>query len=169
MTDKEIKKLSKSEIADLFAAKDNEINELRSQVMVLQRQLRTEIPATKSIGSIAEAALSVNGVFTAAQKAADEYLTAVMTMSQSTEKHCEEMIEQTKQYCDKLVSDTRYKCVSMENDAKKRSAELLCQAQEKTRTAVQSVTSALRDYYLKHEDKLLELPADLQRLIRSPH
>lgn len=164
MTDKELKKLGKNELFALFAAKDEEINALRRQVAELQNNLNT----TKSIGSIAEAALEVNGVFAAAQKAADEYLTTVMNMNSDAEKRCQEMISQTKDYCDKLISDTRYKCTSMETDAKNRSAEILCEAQEKARASLFSVTNELRDYYLRHEDKLRELPADLQRLIRSP-
>lgn len=164
MTDKELKKLGKNELSALFAAKDEEINALRRQVTELQNNLNT----TKSIGSIAEAALSVNGVFTAAQKAADEYLSAAMNLNSDAEKRCQEMISRTKEYCDKLISDTRYKCNSMETDAKNRSAEILCEAQEKARTSLFSVTNALRDYYLRHEDKLRELPCDLQRLIRSP-
>ena len=165
MTEKELKKLGKGELSALIAAKDDEINSLRRQVAQLQQSC---YGSARSIGSIAEAALEVNGIFTAAQKAADEYLSAVMNMNTDAEKHCQEMISQTKEYCDKLVSDTRYKCSSMEIDAKNRSAEILCEAQEKARTSVFSITNALRDYYLRHEDKLRELPADLQRLIRSP-
>lgn len=168
MTDKELKKLSKPELINMLTAKDEEIISLRSQLTQLQRQCNEINAVPLSIGSIAQAALSVNGVFTAAQKAADEYLATVMKMNQNAEKRCQEMIEQTKEYCDKLQSDTRYKCVSMETDAKNRCAELLCDAQEKAKTSLYSVTGALRDYYLKHEDKLRELPADLQRLIRSP-
>lgn len=165
MTDKELKKQGKAELASLIAAKDEEINTLRRQVAELQR---SNLSGSRNIGSIAEAALEVNGIFTAAQKAADEYLTAVMSMNTSAEKRCQEMIAETREYCDRLISDTRYKCTSMETDAKNRSAEILCEAQEKARTSLFSVTNALRDYYLRHEDKLRELPADLQRLIRSP-
>lgn len=168
MTEKEIKKLGKAETVALITAKDNEINALRLQVQQLQRQISDNMPETRSIGSIAQEALAVNGIFTAAQKAADEYLSAVMNMNDSAEKHCSEMIEQTKAHCERMLADTKHKCVSMETDAKNRSAEIICEAQDKARTALYSVTSALRDYYLRHEDKLRDLPADLQRLIRSP-
>ncbi|MBQ7295830.1 MAG: hypothetical protein IJW86_06515 [Clostridia bacterium] len=168
MTEKELKKLGKSELIALLEDKDREAAVLRSQIASLERQLSERASGTKKIGSIAEAALSINGVFSAAQKAADEYLATVMTMNASAEKRCQEMIDQTRDYCDKLQSDTRYKCTAMETDAKNRCAELLCEAQEKAKTSLQSVMSALRDYYLRHEDKLRELPADLQRLIRAP-
>lgn len=168
VTEKELKKLGKSELIDLLAQKDAEAATLRSQVAFLERQLSENTAQAKSIGSIAEAALKVNGVFTAAQKAADEYLAAVMDMNTSAEKRCQDMIDRTRDYCDKLQSDTRYKCTAMETDAKNRCAELLCDAQEKAKSSLSSVTIALRDYYLRNEDKLRELPADLQRLIRSP-
>lgn len=164
MTEKEVKKLGNAEIAALINSKDDEINFLRTQLA----KAGSAEAQPKPIGSIAEAALEVNGVFTAAQKAADEYLTAVMNMNTGAEKRCQKMIDETRAYCDRLVNDTRYKCTAMETDAKNRSAEILCEAQEKARTSLFSVTNALRDYYLKNEDKLRELPADLQRLIRSP-
>ncbi len=168
MTEKELKKLSKNELYDILLKqiKDNET--LRSQVAQLNNCLSDRTIAVKEIGSIAEAALAVNGVFTAAQKAADEYLATVLEMNTRTEKRCQEMIEQTREYCEKLQSDTRHKCTAMETDAKNRCAELLCDAGKKAKTSLNSVTMALRDYYLKHEDKLRELPADLQRLIRTP-
>ncbi|MBQ4347992.1 MAG: hypothetical protein IJC79_00045 [Clostridia bacterium] len=168
MTEKELRKLGKSELIDLLAQKDAEASALRSQVAFLERELSENTAQAKSIGSIAEAALKVNGVFTAAQKAADEYLAAVMDMNTSAEKRCQDMIDRTRDYCDKLQSDTRHKCTAMETDAKNRCAELLCDAQEKAKSSLSSVTTALRDYYLRNEDKLRELPADLQRLIRSP-
>ncbi len=168
MTEKELKKLGKSELIDLLTEKDAEVAALRSQIAFLERQLSENTAQTKNIGSIAEAALKVNGVFTAAQKAADEYLSAVMVMNTNAEKRCQDMIDRTRDYCDKLQSDTRHKCTAMETDVKNRCAELLCDAQEKAKNSLNSVTTALRDYYLRHEDKLRELPADLQRLIRAP-
>lgn len=167
MTDKDLKNLSKNELYDILIAQMNENRTLLSQVAHLNSCLNDRTIAVKDIGSIAEAALAVNGVFTAAQKAADQYLASAFEMNASTEKRCQEMIEQTRQYCQKLENDTRYKCAAMETDAKNHCAALLSDAKAKAKFTLSGITSALRDYYLANEDKLRELPADLQRLILS--
>lgn len=153
----------------MLLAQSKENEKLKAQVGELTQKVEDRTLAMRDIGSIAEAALTVNGVFTAAQNAADQYLATVMEMNQGTEQRCREMIERTKAYCEKLQNDTYYKCNSMETDAKNRCAELLYDAQEKAKITMSSLTGALRDYYLRHEEKLRELPPDLQRLIRSPY
>ncbi len=169
MTDKELRKLNRTELLEMLLAQIKENEALRAEVADLTAKVEDRTLAMRDIGSIAEAALTVNGVFTAAQNAADQYLATVMEMNKGTEKRCHDMIDKTRAYCDKLQSDTFYKCNSMETDAKNRCAELLYDAQEKAKITMSSLTSALRDYYLRHEDKLRELPPDLQRLIRSPY
>ncbi len=74
MTRKELKKLGRRELLELLleVSKENEL--LRDQLSHAQRRLANrEIRLTHS-GSIAEAALRLNGVFEAAQAAADQYL-----------------------------------------------------------------------------------------------
>ncbi len=169
MTDKELRKLNRAELLEMLLAQSKENESLKTQVEELTQKVEDRTLAMRDIGSIAEAAIAVNGVFTAAQNAADQYLATVMEMNKGTEKKCRDMIDNTKAYCEKLRSDTFYKCSSMETDAKNRCAEILYDAQEKAKITMSSLTGALRDYYLRHEDKLRELPIDLQRIIRSPY
>ena len=63
MTDKELKKLNRSELLELMLEQSREIDRLQ------ERNLKIE-----SCGSIAEAAAEVNSLFHAAQRAADMYL-----------------------------------------------------------------------------------------------
>lgn len=74
MTRKELKKMRRRDLISLLLEISNENALLRTQLSDAQRRLASrEIRLTHS-GSIAEAALSLNRVFEAAQAAADQYL-----------------------------------------------------------------------------------------------
>lgn len=77
MTQKELNKLSRRELLTLLldVSKENEL--LRSQLNDTQRRLASRDIRLKHSGSIAEAALRLNGIFEAAQAAADLYLDTI--------------------------------------------------------------------------------------------
>ena len=74
MTRKELRKLGRRELLTLLleVSKENEL--LRDQLSNAQRRLANREIRLSHSGSIAEAALRLNGVFEAAQAAADQYL-----------------------------------------------------------------------------------------------
>ena len=56
-------------------------------------------------GSVAEAALSVTNIFSAAQMAADLYLQEISCMKEDTKKECTKMIEDANRTVAKIYSD----------------------------------------------------------------
>ena len=74
MTDKELKKLNKSELLELLTIQSAENERLKRQLEEVQQKLEDRTILIERSGSIAEAALRINEVFEAAQKAADQYL-----------------------------------------------------------------------------------------------
>lgn len=92
----------------------------------------------ENAGSIAEAALALNGVFEAAQAAADQYLAQVHAAN-----------EQSQQLADRIVADAQRKATAIVQQARRRqTASAPCRAralsqkwaelQEKTDTMLQS-------------------------------
>ena len=69
-----LKKLSKLQLLELLAQQERELQSLREQLRARDEQLSDRQLRMEQCGSIAEAALVLNGVFEAAQKAADQYL-----------------------------------------------------------------------------------------------
>ena len=105
--DKELRKLSRMELLDLLLIQSREIDRLNAEVEQLQSKLdQREISLAKA-GSIAEASLLLNGVFEAAQAAADQYLQSVRNPLSDTEAQCTQMLEQTRQQCEQLRTDTQ--------------------------------------------------------------
>ena len=74
MTDKELRKLNRSELLELMLEQSREIDRLQSELEETRAALTERNLKIDSCGSIAEAAAEVNYLFQSAQKAADMYL-----------------------------------------------------------------------------------------------
>lgn len=74
MTEKELHKLKRAELLEMMLAQSREIEALRARIETLEIKLVDREIRIRESGSIAEAALKLNGIFEAAQAAADQYL-----------------------------------------------------------------------------------------------
>lgn len=77
MTNKELRKLTRRQLLELMVEQSKRIDELEAQLTETKQQLESRTIVLNESGSIAEAALRLNGVFEAAQKAADQYLESI--------------------------------------------------------------------------------------------
>lgn len=83
----------------LELSKENE--QLREKNSFLEEQLEDRMLTISQAGSLAEAALQLNGVFEAAQAACDQYIYNVQL-------RCQKMEEDTKSKCDRMLNGTEY-------------------------------------------------------------
>ena len=74
MTDKELRKLRRGELLEMLLEQTKENEALKNRIADLEARIDSREIVIKESGSIAEAALKLNGVFEAAQKAAEQYL-----------------------------------------------------------------------------------------------
>lgn len=74
MTDKELKRLSRVELLEMLIALTEENEELKARLEQAQADLADRKIAISQAGTLAEAALRLNGVFEAADQAARQYL-----------------------------------------------------------------------------------------------
>lgn len=107
MTDKELRKLSRGELLQMLITQIEETEALKGEIQTLkakiqetetrvqeeeakvqaaEERLKEREITLQNAGSIAEASLQLNGVFVAAQAAADEYLNNVRRMSEIQEQ-----------------------------------------------------------------------------------
>lgn len=81
MTDKELRRLSRAELLEMLLAQTEENDRLRKRLAEVERALDDRrIEATRA-GSLAEASLRLNGVFRAADEAANQYLENVRRLA----------------------------------------------------------------------------------------
>jgi len=76
-----LRKLSKLQLLELLAQQEKELQALRNALAEKEAELAERRILVKESGSIAEAALKINQVFEAAQKAADQYLESLKASS----------------------------------------------------------------------------------------
>lgn len=81
MTDKELRRLSRSELLEMLIAQAAENDQLKNRLEQAEAQLRDRRIEIDKAGSLAEAALSLNGVFQAAEAAAQQYLENIQRIS----------------------------------------------------------------------------------------
>lgn len=74
MTDRELKKLNRRELLELLIEQERELERLQAVLQKAEERTQSREIKIDKAGSIAEAALMLNGVFEAAQAAADQYL-----------------------------------------------------------------------------------------------
>ena len=84
MNEKSLKKLTRYQLLELLISQTERADKLQARLDEMQKQMEAQKLELSTLGSIAEASLQLNGVFQAAQKAADLYVEAA-------KKHAEEI------------------------------------------------------------------------------
>lgn len=82
MTDKELRKLKRTDLLELLIEQSKEVESLKKRIEELEAELADRRLMISESGSIAEAALKLNGVFEAAEAAAQEYLENIRRISE---------------------------------------------------------------------------------------
>ena len=93
MTDKELRHLSRSELLEMLIARTAENEQLKTRLEQAEAQLRDRRIAMDKAGSMAEAALSLNGIFQAADAAAQQYLENIRRISGQQDAICRSLKE----------------------------------------------------------------------------
>lgn len=151
MTDKELQKLSRSELLEMLIAQTEENDRLKRQLNEAEARLKDRQIAIENSGSIAEAALSLNGVFEAAEKAAKQYLENIEQLSSRQEEQNRDMQAKAEQQAAETISaaDAYSKRAHAQADAYwneviEKAAALL-KDQDALRAAVQSAKTDITD------------------------
>ena len=107
MTNKELKKLRREDLLELLLEQSKENEELRRQLDEANAKLESRAIVIDNAGSLAEAALQLNGVFEAAQKACTQYTENIRLMVTRQELVCARMEAETRESCKKMVEDAK--------------------------------------------------------------
>lgn len=97
MTDKDLRRLSRGELLEMLIAQAAENDQLKNRLEQAEALLRDRRIEIDKAGSLAEAALSLNGVFQAAEAAAQQYLENIERISGQQDAICRDLKEQAEQ------------------------------------------------------------------------
>lgn len=84
MTDKELRRLSRAELLEMLLVEIEKNQELKKQLQEAREALADRRIGIEQAGTMAEAALRLNGVFEAADRAAAQYLENIRQMEQKS-------------------------------------------------------------------------------------
>lgn len=84
MTDKELKHLSRAELLEMLLAQTEENEQLKTELAKTKKALEDRRILINECGTMAEAALKLNGVFDAVDKAVRQYLENVQKKAQES-------------------------------------------------------------------------------------
>ena len=107
MTDQELKKLSRNDLLELLIDQAKELDRLREELNVANRKLRDRKIMIDNAGSIAEAALQLNGVFAAAQEACAQYMENVTEAYQQQDAIRARMEKETQEKWNRMIQEAR--------------------------------------------------------------
>ena len=105
MTNRELKHMKRSELLEMLITQIEENEALRANLAAAQEELDKRQIKIDKAGSIAEAALQLNGLFDAAQEAAKQYLDNIQTLNDRQESICAEMEGQARAQSDAILSE----------------------------------------------------------------
>ena len=106
MTDKELRHLSKLDLIEIIYQMKKTEEQLKAELKTANERLQCRDINFQEAGSIAEAALGLNGVFEAAQRAADDYLAQIHKNNEEAERRCAERIAETDAECQRKCEAT---------------------------------------------------------------
>lgn len=156
MTDRELKKLSRTDLLELLISESKENERLRGQLAQAEQQLQSRIITVEKAGSIAEASMQLSGVFQAAQDAAAMYLENIETLSSRQKEICTRLEAESRQEADRRLTEADQKCRAMEAETQRKCQELTTSA-EREASAYWNEALTKIEQFCKQREELQEL------------
>lgn len=145
-----MKKLGRGQLLEILVRQSKELDRLQEELKAAEDKLADRRIRMEESGSIAEAALKLNGIFEVAQQAADDYLASLRQQGESsrsslaeeavseegssleaaTAEKCRQMEEQTAAKCRQMEEQTAEKCRTMEEKAAAKCRAMIKQAHD---------------------------------------
>ena len=146
MTDDELKKLNRKELLEILIEQSKDIDRLQKAVEDAERRAEDREIRINKAGSIADAAIALNGVLDSAQAAADQYLESV----RSTDFDCEKMRSDARAEAARVLASAQTKAARIEAEARANAEKIEAEAKSNAERYWQEVSSKLELFYHEH-------------------
>ena len=120
MTERELKRMSRTEVLELLLSQTNRIEELEAKLTEANEKVASRQIQLEQAGSIAEASLQLSGIFKDAQIAADQYLENMKRMEEETKIKSEQLLANTQVQCDEMVAKAKKESQDYWDDVSKK-------------------------------------------------
>lgn len=178
MTNKELRKMSRSELLEILIAQMEENDTLRAKLIAASDELESRKLAVHNAGSLAEAALQLNGIFEAAEAAAEQYLDNVRSASITTPLATmavadgnARMRKQTQEECKKMKQQCEEECTAGKQQCEEECRQMLaaCEAQcAQMKATAQAEGEKMLAHFREESRKLYERAAQAYKTAGKP-
>lgn len=145
MNEKDLKKLNRRQLLELLLKQTERADKLKIQLEDAQKKLNDKKLVEKEAGSIAQAALELNGIFTAADLAVAQYIENVKALSENQEE----------------INKQR------EAESQKKAALIITNAEETCKQRLEETEKKCKQRELESENKIKEITEKLQNLYQQ--
>ena len=157
----ELKYFSRMELLEVLLdyAKENE--SLKGENSSLKTKLNDKKIKIKNYGSIAEAALGLNGVFEAAEESCRQYVDNVTALCDKQKIQSTHLLEKAQKQADKIVAQAKEQCSDIEGEKAKLLKDTVEECEKMKMETAEKCAKLMREVDKKCNKKI----ADTQRQI----
>lgn len=140
---------------DLEALKEEHKEEtahLREELEQAKKSLEKREIALNEAGSIAVAALQINGVFEAAQAASQQYIENIRSLSDRQAAICAQRDMENRVEVERKLKEAEEKCAAMEYASKRKCEAMEQEAKQKSEAYWTEVSRRLQSFYENHRE-----------------
>lgn len=160
MAEKELRRMSRPELIEIiYVLKSNE-ESLQKKNAHLEEQLNDRTIQISEAGSIAEAALQLNDIFSTAQIAADDYLTSIKAANVSMEeeqkaaaKEAERVVAEAQAQAEQIVAEANAEAARIMTMAKEKADNTLSEAEAASQHMTDTAQKKAEVLKAQSEDK----------------
>lgn len=102
----------------------------QEKISDLTQQLSDRVILKDNAGTLADAAIQINGVLSAAQTAADQYLENIERLHREQEKSCATMEAESREKAAQMIRDAENRCAALEEQTRAKCAALKADAEK---------------------------------------
>lgn len=143
MTSKELKRVSRKELLELLIKQQDLLAQTQAELEDAKAQLKKRNIVLNQVGTMAEAALALNEVFEATDKAAKQYLENIKRISDAQAEKSAKIEAETKVRCEKIIGEAKDKAQAILMQAETESKKKRKAADDYLRAAMQSTKELL--------------------------
>lgn len=161
MADRELKKLNRKQLLELLLRLTERSEELQAQLDDANKKLKNRLLIKTEAGSIAEAALKLNGVFEAAEDAAKQYLYNVKKLNDNQDILKKRFEEECMKRAKAMFAEVDRRCAEKEEQSQRVAEQIIRDAQKRAEKIDEQANAKLDEIrglyrYLSEEKKKLQ-------------
>ncbi|MBR6789490.1 MAG: hypothetical protein IKM31_01330 [Oscillospiraceae bacterium] len=150
MKEKDLKRLSRVDLLEMLVDQSEELELLRERVRVMEALLEQKELTISRAGSIAEAALQLNGVFEAAEAACAQYTENIRRLSEHQDAVCRQRDQESRHAAAQQLLEAQKRCEALEHSTRVRCAEMVAKAEAASKAYWDEVSRKLDAFYAEH-------------------